>query len=293
MQEQRRFTRLAAGAAAAIGLMLGTVAIGSAATAATNPFERGPDPTNASIEATTGPFATASVTVARGSVTGFGGGTITYPTSTSSGTFGAIVIVPGFTERASMLSWMGPRFASQGFVVFIIDTNSTFDNPSQRATELQNALNYVVTNGTVASRIDTNRLAVAGHSMGGGGTLEEATSHPNLKAAVPMMPWDMNNTNFSGDKVPTMVIASQNDNIAPVNTFAKPFYNSIPNASHKAYREIAGASHTVVTSPNTTVAKNFITWMKRYVDSDTRYEQFMCPVPTASTLSASQGTCPG
>ena len=35
-----------------------------------------------------------------------------------------------------------------------------------------------------------------------------------------------------------------------------------------------------------------IVWLKRYVDNDTRYEQFLCPAPSDSTLSDSRATCP-
>ena len=40
------------------------------------------------------------------------------------------------------------------------------------------------------SRIDASRLAVAGHSMGGGGSLEAALDRPSLQAAVPLAPWN-------------------------------------------------------------------------------------------------------
>jgi hypothetical protein len=36
-----------------------------------------------------------------------------------------------------------------------------------------------------------------------------------------------------------------------------------------------------------------VTWLKRYVDNDTRYEQFMCPPPTSTDYSAWEDTCPG
>src|SRR5262245_36253231 len=92
-------------------------------------FRRGPNPTLQSISATTGPFATATVSVPS-SVAGFGGGTITYPTDTSQGTFGAFVFTPGFTLTSSSYTWVGPRIASQGFVTFVINTDSRFDNPA-------------------------------------------------------------------------------------------------------------------------------------------------------------------
>jgi hypothetical protein len=91
-----------------------------------------------------------------------------------------------------------------------------------------------------------------------------------------------------------MIIGAQNDNVAPVNQHAIPFYNSIPAASEKAYLELAGQGHNVATTSNTTQARFLITWMKRYVDNDTRYEQFICPPPaTSSTISRYMNTCPG
>ena len=130
--------------------------------------------------------------------------------------------------------------------------------------------------------------------MGGGGTLISAQADSTLQAAVPLMPWNSSTTNFSGIRIPTMIIGAQNDTVAPVNQHAIPFYNSIPAASEKAYVELAGQGHNVATTSNTTQAKFFITWMKRYVDNDTRYEQFMCPNPgTSSTISQYRDTCPG
>jgi dienelactone hydrolase len=260
----------------------------------TNPFERGPAPTLASIQATTGPFAVSTTTVASSATGGrFGGGTIYFPTDTSQGTFGAIAIAPGFTERQSVISWLGPRLASQGFVIFTIDTNSTGDPPSSRATQLLAALDYLTQTSSARAEVDPNRLGVSGHSMGGGGTLEASVSRPSLKAAIPMAPWDSNVKNFSSDTVPTLIVAAQNDNIAPVKQHALVFYNSIPTTQPKMYLELAGASHTATNKANTTQAQYEIPWLKRFVDNDTRYTQFLCPTPsTSSTISSINNTCP-
>jgi predicted dienelactone hydrolase len=257
-----------------------------------NPFERGPDPTSASIEATRGPFATSQTSVSS-FVSGFGGGTIYYPTTTSEGTFGAVAISPGFTASQSSIAWLGPRLASQGFVVFTIDTNSRYDFPDSRGAQLQAALNYLVQSSSVRSRVDSSRLAVAGHSMGGGGTLAAADANPNLQAAIPLQPWHSDKT-WQGVDVPTMIIGAQNDTIASVTTHSEPFYNSIPASAEKAYVELRGASHFVSNSSNTPTARYMISWLKRYVDNDTRYEQFLCPNPgTSTTISEYRDTCPG
>src|SRR5918999_93091 len=98
--------RIAAVAAIALGTV-GAAAVTQSASAADNPFQRGPDPTAASISAVTGPFATASVSVARQST--FGGGVIYYPTDTSQGTFGGLAISPGWNGTWPGIAWLGPR----------------------------------------------------------------------------------------------------------------------------------------------------------------------------------------
>jgi alpha-beta hydrolase superfamily lysophospholipase len=257
-----------------------------------NPYERGPAPTLTSIRATTGPFATAQASVSSVSVSGFGGGTIYYPTSTTAGTFGAVAIAPGYTARQSSIAWLGPRLASQGFVIFTIDTNTTSDQPSSRGDQLRAALRYLTTSSSVRTRIDASRLAVMGHSMGGGGTLEATLDDTSLKAAVPMTPWDTRK-DFSGSRTPTLIIGAQNDTVAPVSSHSQPFYTSLPGSLPKAYLELAGASHFAPNSSNTTIAQYSVSWLKRFVDNDSRYSQFLCPAPTAGgTISEYRSTCP-
>lgn len=124
---RRRAGRLS-GTAAALAVLVGFGPLaGPGAHAADNPYERGPAPTTSSIEALRGPYAVSQTSVSSLSVTEFGGGTIYYPTSTSDGTFGAVAISPGYTAYESSIAWLGPRLASQGFVVFTIDTLTTAD----------------------------------------------------------------------------------------------------------------------------------------------------------------------
>jgi hypothetical protein len=134
-------------------------------------------------------------------VSGFGGGTIYFPTSTAEGTFGAVAVAPGFTATQSCVAWLGPRIASQGFVVFVIDTVTTFDQPDARGTELLAALDYV---------------------------------------------------------------------------------------------ELAGATHFAPNSPNTTIARYAISWLKEFVDNDDRYDQFVCGAGagTEATIDDYRTTCP-
>nr|WP_230466549.1 alpha/beta hydrolase [Nonomuraea sp. ATCC 55076] len=260
---------------------------------AQGPYERGPDPTDAILEAGRGPFSTSQTSVSSLSVSGFGGGTIYYPTDTSQGTFGAIAISPGYTARWSSLAWLGPRIASHGFVVIGIETNTIYDQPASRGRQLLAALDYLVedSSATVRSRIDPSRLAVAGHSMGGGGTLEAANDRPSLQAAVPLAPWNLTKS-WTGVRVPTMIIGGEADTVAPVATHSELFYSSIPASSEKAYLELNNASHFFPQTTNTTMAKSMVAWLKRFVDDDTRYERFLCPPPSGLSIEEYRHTCP-
>jgi predicted dienelactone hydrolase len=284
-----RIAGLAAAIAAVVGL---TTLSGPGAQAADNPYERGPAPTNASIEALRGPYAVSQTSVSSLAVTGFGGGTIYYPTSTADGTFGAVAVSPGFTATQSSIAWLGPRLASQGFVVFTIDTNTTVDQPDSRGRQLLAALDYLTRSSSVRGRIDATRLGVMGHSMGGGGSLEAAKTRPSLQAAIPLTPWNLDKT-WPEISTPTLIIGADGDTIAPVASHSEPFYTSLPSGLDRAYLELNGATHFTPNTSDTTIAKYSISWLKRFIDNDTRYEQFLCPLPRPSlTIEEYRGNCP-
>lgn len=288
MTRQRVFGGAAIGLLTAVAV---TLAPATAHAQAANPFERGPAPTAQSIEATTGSFATANVSVSGSASSRFGSATITYPTTTSAGTFGVVAIAPGYTASESTIAWLRPRIASQGFVVISFNTNSRYDQPAARGTQLLAALDYVVNTSSVRSRVDASRQAVMGHSMGGGGTLEAATTRASIAAAIPLTGWNTDKT-WPGVDAATLVFGAENDSVAPVGSHSIPFYNSLTSAEERAYLELNGASHVAPNSPNTTIAKYSISWLKRFVDNDTRYDQFLCPAPSAGALSDVRLNCP-
>ncbi|MFH9570906.1 alpha/beta hydrolase [Streptomyces sp. NPDC017230] len=287
---RRRLAGVTAAVAAVVAFS--TLTSPGAQAAADNPYERGPAPTESSIEALRGPYSVADTSVSSLAVTGFGGGTIYYPTSTSDGTFGAVVISPGFTAYESSIAWLGPRLASQGFVVFTIDTNTTLDQPDSRGRQLLAALDYLTERSSVRGRVDSSRLGVMGHSMGGGGSLEAAKSRPSLQAAIPLTPWNLDKS-WPEVSTPTLIVGADGDSIAPVSSHSEPFYSSLPSRTDRAYLELNNASHFTPNTSDTTIAKYSISWLKRFIDNDTRYEQFICPLPRPSlTIEEYRGNCP-
>ena len=275
---------------------LGLLLLGAAVHSQTNPYQKGPDPTSATLNATSGSFAVATSTVSSLAANGFGGGTIYYPTQT--GTYAVLAISPGFTATQSSIAWLGRRISTHGFVVITIDTNSTLDQPPSRATQLMAALRHVtdLSNSTVRSRVDASRRGVAGHSMGGGGTLIAARDNPSLKAAVPLTAWSTTKI-FSTVQVPTLVVGAESDTVAPVSSHSIPFYNSLSNSLDKAYAELNNASHFAPNSTNTPIGRYSVAWVKRFMDNDTRYTPFLCGTPhtsyaTSTVFSDYRSTCP-
>ncbi|WP_194821067.1 ricin-type beta-trefoil lectin domain protein [Micromonospora sp. S-DT3-3-22] len=286
----RLVTLAAAGIAAAlVGLFTMTVATGTAS-AADNPYQRGPDPTRSSVASVNGPFANTSVAVPTGY--GFNGGRIYYPTDTSQGTFGAVAISPGYNALFSAeLAWMGPWLASHGFVVIGIETNSRNDFDTARGTQLLAALDYLVQQSPVRDRIDPNRLAVSGHSMGGGGALSAALRRSSLKAAVGIAPYSPS-SNLANDRVPTMVFAGQADTVV-TPSYATGLYNSLPATTESAYLEVAGADHGfMVGRSNPVLIRTMLPFLKMFVDNDARYSQFLCPLADNNGVVSYRSTCP-
>ncbi|MFT5716680.1 MAG: triacylglycerol lipase [Oleiphilaceae bacterium] len=243
-------------------------------------FTRGPDPSIRYLEAEDGPY-TVRTTNVPSSAGSFSGGTIHYPTGTT-GTMGAIAVASGFIAPEGDIIWWGPRLASHGFVVITISTPS-FDGENRRATQLSEALDYVISESNssgnaISGMVDATRLGAMGWSMGGGGSLKLATDR-ELKAIIPTAPYYDQGNDFDTITASTLIIACENDNVASVDGQSSVFYNDIPASTDKALLVIAGGAHSCVTSGNANediMGKYGVSWMKRYLDEDARYDQFLC-----------------
>jgi dienelactone hydrolase len=260
-----------------------------------NPLQRGPDPTVTSLQAANGPYAVASVTVSSTAANGYGGGTIYYPTSTSDGPFAVVSVAPGYVSPQSSIQQWGPRLASWGFVAITITTNSSFDQPASRATQLVAALNQVVSYSNsgshpISGKVDASRRAVMGWSMGGGGSLIAARDNPStIKAAVPLAPYN-SSSNFSTVRQPVLIFACESDGTAPVSSHALPMYQSLPSTNDKAFAEVNNGSHSCANDPRNNsgvLGKYGVSWMKRFMDNDLRFDPYLCGAPHQTQL---QGT---
>ncbi|ALG15028.1 alpha/beta hydrolase family protein [Kibdelosporangium phytohabitans] len=278
--------------AAVLAFSPGVAAAGASAPAA-NPYERGPAPTEQALLAPLGSFTYSTVVVPRSQVTGFGGGTIYYPDDTSQGTYGGVVAVPGFVSPEGAVAWLGPHMASRGFVVFTIATTSPFDQPTARGKQLLAALDHLTqrTPDAVRKRLDPARLAVTGHSMGGGGALYASGARPGIKAAIPLAPYNQDKT-WNEVATPTLVVGGSADQIASVDKHARPFYNSLTGARDRGLLNVAAADHGDFTQENSITGRYAAAWLKRFVDEDTRYDQYLCPATGGPGVTEYSASCP-
>ena len=247
-----------------------------------NDCQRGPNPTEAALEdENDGPYNVDDIYVSS-FVSGFGGGHIYYPTN-ASGQMGAIAVIPGYLSYESSIEWWGPRLASHGFVVITTDTNTIYDYPNSRADQLSAALDYVIDESNslfspISGMVDETRLGVIGWSMGGGGTLKLATER-SINAIIPQAPWYSGFNDFDEINTPTFFIACELDAVAPVAIHVDEFWDDVPNTTPKAYVEINNGNHFCANSgysDEDILGKYGISWMKRFIDFDTRYDQFLC-----------------
>ncbi|MEX1033201.1 MAG: alpha/beta hydrolase [Cellvibrionaceae bacterium] len=215
----------------------------------------------------------------------YGDATVYYPADKAT-PFGAVAISPGFTESQNHMSWWGPRLASHGFAVLTFNTNEPRDRPDARAAALMAAVDVLRGENSRAGsplhgKLDTDKMAVMGHSMGGGGALLAAHSNSDkIKASIPFTPWQPN-ADFSGTTAPTLVIAGETDRIAAVADHAWPHYQAIPDSTTKVYLEFTGGNHFIGNTERSNlevhphIGRFAVAWLKLYVDGDRRYHPFV------------------
>jgi triacylglycerol lipase len=250
-------------------------AIGAAASltsTATLAVQNGPDPTLASVKAD-GPYAISSQTI-KGS--GFASATVYSPNTP--GNYALIVACPGFISPGLLIDGLAKRMATHGFVVAVVNTTTLIDFPSFRAAQVLAVVKAAsaLNTGPAAGKIDPTRVAVAGHSMGGGATLEVSSSTPGIVAALAWAPWDLTTSKLKTSTVPTAIITDVADFVAPAGPFGRMYYDQIPASTPKMLGDLSSLlSHFFPLVVGEPYSYTGISWMKRFADQDTRYSQLL------------------
>jgi pimeloyl-ACP methyl ester carboxylesterase len=179
----------------------------------------------------------------------------------------------------------------------LLDTNDPRDRPDLRRDALLAAVHLLRRENTrqgsrLLGRMAIDKMAVMGHSMGGGGALLAAAEHGDvIRAAIPFTPWERD-ADFAGITVPTLIIAGETDEIAEVEGHAWRHFMSIPSSTAKVYMEMKDGDHYLADTKRgkdlDTVGRYAIAWLKLHMDGDERYRDFLFgerPAPDASKFS--------
>ena len=230
----------------------------------------------------------------------FSNATIFYPLTLSfAPPFGAVIFVPGYRASQDIYDWWGPMLASLGFAVMILDTNEPNDALEARKNALIAAVEFLHNENTesdspIQGKIDTSKIAIMGHSMGGGGSLHAAQQLGDaVKAVIPLSPYCCEpGQSFEGDfsslNVPTLIFASAEDQIAPPEQHARMLYQSISSSTAKAYLEFATGDHNIATNGGpdlATLGRYTYAWLKLHMEGNTTYAEVFAGDEDAAKFS--------
>ena len=215
------------------------------------------------------------------------GGTIYLPKDRD-GALPAVVIVPGFKAREVSIKKWGPFLASHGILTMTIGTNELNARPRDRAKALLDAVETLRTEtersgSPLEGRIDPERIAVAGWSMGGGGAQHAAVRDPDIAAVVAFCPWhDGIRIRHS---VPLLVIAGETDFLASADGHARRHFESVTDETPRLYFEVRRAGHWVANDPGNArgeVGRSVASWLKWHLEGDERYDAVLDVEPTSA-----------
>tara|TARA_B110000858_G_scaffold198487_1_gene265600 strand:+ start:5983 stop:6939 length:957 start_codon:yes stop_codon:yes gene_type:complete len=223
----------------------------------------------------------------------FGAATIFYPLTLSfTKAASAVVFVPGYYGVAEQYDWWGPALASLGIVTMMIDTNSRDDDFQKRVQAHIAAVKFLKdevanSDSPISGKVDTNKVGIMGHSLGGGSALVAAAElGDEIAAVMPLLPYccqlnqplDVDNSKLT---VPTLIITATGDTIASPTEHARVMYDSIPDGISKAYIEFAGGDHNLPLNFDTALsysgselknqARFVFSWMQLQVGDDADY----------------------
>ena len=186
----------------------------------------------------------------------------------------SVVLVPGFMGPERSMSRWGPYLASHGFVVMTIGTNNPTVNPDARGEALVDGMVTLRAENEregspLFGRLDPDRVAVGGWSMGGGGAQVAATLDPSIKAVLALCPWKPRP--YLTHDVPVFFLGGERDGPAPVEKHALKHYEKLPDSTPRLLYEVRRGGHSLPMNPRYAggdVGRFSLAWLKVYLDDD-------------------------
>ncbi|MEV4414803.1 hypothetical protein [Catellatospora sp. NPDC049609] len=209
----------------------------------------------------------------------------------AAGRFPAIAFGHGFLQSVSKYYGTMSHLASWGFVVAApTSQGSLLPSHSAFADDLNAQLTWLVAQDTTAgsrfnAHINTTRLGLSGHSMGGGASVLAASRNPAVTTVANLAAAETNPSAAAAAasvSVPMMLVAGERDGTAPIASHQRPIYHGKP--APKQLRTILGGFHcgfiesssvfcdsgTITRATQLTITRRVLTdWFRYYLAGDT------------------------
>ncbi|MFF4659039.1 alpha/beta hydrolase family protein [Streptomyces sp. NPDC001381] len=168
----------------------------------------------------------------------------------AAGTHPGLAFGHGFFQAITQYESLLKHYASWGVITVAPKSQGgLFPSHSAFADDLNAALTWLTTqNSTAGSRfagaVSTSRLAVSGHSMGGGAALVAAGRNPAVKSVTTLAAAETNPSAVSASgslSIPVQYVGGSADSIAGVADNQQKMYDAKPSATQ--LRVITGGFH--------------------------------------------------
>ena len=167
----------------------------------------------------------------------------------SSGDFPAFIMAHGFLMSASDYEDLALQLVNSNYIFVALDTEQgLMPDHENFGLDLSFVANQII-GGAALGFLDeslSGRVAIGGHSMGGGASWLAAAQASSIDAVVAMAPADTEpSAILAGENItiPVLVISGSADTVTPPETQHEPIYNSVDNSSCRAFVSINGGGH--------------------------------------------------
>ncbi len=196
----------------------------------------------------------------------------------------ATILTHGWEADKEKMTWLAERLASHGYIVILFTAlayNNLFASPSDWVTGHKGAIETLTTENLrqgspIYHRLDTSRIAIMGHSMGGGGALHTADEVGDQVAAViGITPYETGNKPGENITVPVLIITGSAD-ILVSTSMGMAFYDALPAINSKLFLTIEAMGHNDVQNEGNDqyheiCSTLIVSWLNYFLRDDTRY----------------------
>ena len=165
------------------------------------------------------------------------------------GDFPVFIMAHGFLMSATDYEDLALLLVNSNYVFVALDTEQgLMPDHESFGLDLSFVANQIV-GGVSLGFLDeslSGRVAIGGHSMGGGASWLAAAQTSSIDAVVAMAPADTDpSAILAGENItiPVLVISGAADTVTPPETQHEPIYNSAVNSSCRAFVSIEDAGH--------------------------------------------------